>query len=72
MSKEKGGNFCIVDHANKLADRERINPNRGRQRWLRAWDKSSGRTTTIEIPNWRGTAPVATASVDLEEESGPE
>jgi hypothetical protein len=66
MSKENGRNFCIVDHANKLADRERINPNRGRQRWLRAWDKSSGKSTTVEIPDWLEAAPVAKESVDLD------
>ena len=29
--------FCIIDHANKQADRERINPNRKKLRFLGAW-----------------------------------
>lgn len=36
MSKKKCENYCSVDHANKLADRERANPNRARRRLMRA------------------------------------
>lgn len=36
MSKKKCENYYSVDHANKLADRERQNPNRARRRLMRA------------------------------------
>lgn len=36
MSKKNGENYYSVDHANKLADRERANPNRARRRLMRA------------------------------------
>lgn len=57
MSKKSNDPFCVIDHANKLADRERANPNRRQRRVLQAWDKTSGATTTVEIPDW-GNAPV--------------
>ncbi|MDJ0917923.1 MAG: hypothetical protein QNJ05_09175 [Woeseiaceae bacterium] len=28
MAKRQGGKYCTVDHANKMADRQRKNPNR--------------------------------------------
>ena len=64
MSKKNGETFCIVDHANKLADRESANPNRGKQRLLRTWDKTSGQTITLEIPDWRESTGSETASVE--------
>lgn len=53
MSKKNRENLYFVDHANKLADREYANPNRKKRRLLRTWDKTSGATTTVEIPDWR-------------------
>jgi len=53
MSKKSGENICIVDHANKLADRDRANPNRRKRRLVQTWDKTSGEATAVEIPDWR-------------------
>jgi len=36
MAKKNNEAFCIIDHANKQADRERPNPNRKKLRSLRA------------------------------------
>lgn len=52
MSKKNSENFYVIDHANKTADRERANPNRRKRRVLQTWDKTSGATTTVEIPDW--------------------
>ena len=57
MSKKNSDNFYVIDHANKLADRERANPNRRKRRILQTWDKTSGATTTVEIPDW-GKTPI--------------
>lgn len=32
MSRKKGENYYTLDHANKFADRERVNPNRIKKR----------------------------------------
>lgn len=55
MSKKSSETFCVIDHANKLADRERLNPNRKKRRLMQTWDKTSGATTTVEIPDWSDT-----------------
>lgn len=52
MSKKNCENYCVIDHANKQADRESLNPNRRKRRLLQTWDKTSGATTTVEIPDW--------------------
>ena len=52
MTKKNSENFYVIDHANKLADRACSNPNRRRRRTVQAWDKTSGETTTVEIPDW--------------------
>ncbi len=57
MSKKNSDTFYVIDHANKLADRERANPNRRKRRVVQTWDKTSGATTTVEIPDW-GETPV--------------
>ncbi len=57
MSKKNSDKFYVIDHANKLADRDRANPNRRKRRVVQAWDKTSGATTTVEIPDW-GETPV--------------
>ncbi len=36
MAKKHGGKFCTIDHANKLGDRQRANPNRRLLRLMRA------------------------------------
>jgi hypothetical protein len=64
MSKKNGDSYCIVDHANKLADRECANPNRAQQRLLRTWDKTSGQSTTVEIPDWRESIQPGTTSAE--------
>lgn len=53
MSKKEREIFYIIDHANKLADRDRKNPNRRKARLIQTWDKKSGETTAVEIPDWR-------------------
>lgn len=53
MSKKEREALYIIDHANKLADRDRVNPNRRKRRLVQAWDKTSGETTAVEIPDWR-------------------
>ncbi|MEM7432607.1 MAG: hypothetical protein AAF351_11830 [Pseudomonadota bacterium] len=52
MSKKECENLCIVDHANKLADRDRANPNRRNRKLIQTWDKTTGETTSVEIPDW--------------------
>lgn len=52
MLKKNHENFYVIDHANKAADRERANPNRRKVRVLQTWDKTTGATTTVEIPDW--------------------
>lgn len=37
MAEKNSEVFCVIDHANKKADRERANPNRKNLRSLRAW-----------------------------------
>jgi hypothetical protein len=32
MSSDSEQQYCVVDHANKLADRDRVNPNRAVRR----------------------------------------
>ncbi len=53
MSKTERETIYIIDHANKLADRDRENPNRRKRRLVQIWDKLSGETTAVEIPDWR-------------------
>ena len=48
MSKKSSDTFYVIDHANKLADRERLNPNRKKRRLMQTWDKTSGATTIVE------------------------
>ncbi|MDJ0758706.1 MAG: hypothetical protein QNJ19_04865 [Woeseiaceae bacterium] len=38
MAKKHGGKICTIDHANKLADRQRTNPNRRLLQLRRAGD----------------------------------
>lgn len=42
MAKKNGKKLYTVDHANKLADRERANPNRRILRMLRAGERVPG------------------------------
>ena len=37
MAKKNNEAFCVIDHANKQADRERTNPNRKKLRSMRVW-----------------------------------
>jgi len=37
MAKKDVEAFCVIDHANKQADRKRTNPNRQKLRSLRDW-----------------------------------
>ena len=37
MAKKNDEAFCVIDHANKQADRERANPNRKKLRSLGGW-----------------------------------
>jgi len=56
MAKKDGETFCIIDHANKQADRERANPNRRKLRLLRGWGSAPDDATDVD----RGARKVST------------
>ena len=56
MADKKTSRFCVVDHANKRGERERLNPNRAsiqaaRERGILPADLSKRRRPPVDTPD---------------------